>query len=173
MSSFSSFSLSLLLSVSLLLLNPVFLLVLFLGDRPDLCVCVCFNDALIALLSLLPPSAVDQAPPVGYAANPLYPPRTDHPCFPWYVPTSPLSTLPSLCTCRHCHLFLLFLSFLSFPMSLVVACLLSLDFCLALPSFGQPELVFCWYFVTHEDSILKYHLATTICYIPAMVSFEI
>ncbi|XP_061632704.1 uncharacterized protein LOC133479538 isoform X7 [Phyllopteryx taeniolatus] len=24
--------------------------------------------------------SVEQAPPVGYAANPLYPPRTDHPC---------------------------------------------------------------------------------------------
>uniref|UniRef100_A0A3P8WM56 Poly(rC) binding protein 3 n=1 Tax=Cynoglossus semilaevis TaxID=244447 RepID=A0A3P8WM56_CYNSE len=27
---------------------------------------------------------VDQAPPVGYAANPLYPPGTDHPRFPWF-----------------------------------------------------------------------------------------
>ncbi|TMS06434.1 Poly(rC)-binding protein 3 [Larimichthys crocea] len=31
------------------------------------------------------PRSVDQAPPVGYAANPLYPSRTDHPCFPCQI----------------------------------------------------------------------------------------
>ncbi|XP_058888062.1 poly(rC)-binding protein 3 isoform X8 [Acipenser ruthenus] len=33
--------------------------------------------------------SVDQAPPVGYAANPFYSPWTDHPCFPWYGCQSP------------------------------------------------------------------------------------
>lgn len=42
----------------------------------------------LALMSLLPP-AVDQAPPVGHAANPLSSPRTDQPRFPRYVPSCP------------------------------------------------------------------------------------
>lgn len=41
----------------------------------------------LALVSL-PPSAVDQAPPAGHAANPLSSPRTDQPRFPRYVPSA-------------------------------------------------------------------------------------
>lgn len=63
----------------------------------------------LALMSLLPP-AVDQAPPVGHAANPLSSPRTDQPRFPRYVPSCPFLTSFSshlgtfLCTVlAQCH----------------------------------------------------------------------
>ncbi|TRY96065.1 hypothetical protein DNTS_017225 [Danionella cerebrum] len=62
------------------------------------------NNNLLALLSL-DPSAVDQAPPVGYAANPLYPPRTDHPCFPWKRHFNDLCTVLSELKCGWCAVY--------------------------------------------------------------------
>ena len=82
---------------------------------------MCFNNDLIVLLSLLPPSAVDQAPPVGYAANPLYPPWTDHPCLPRYVVTynTTLYQYPSLLYLQRHTLPFLFSHCLSLGLSLL------------------------------------------------------
>uniref|UniRef100_A0A674MLZ7 K Homology domain-containing protein n=1 Tax=Takifugu rubripes TaxID=31033 RepID=A0A674MLZ7_TAKRU len=60
-------------------------------------VCVCFNDDIIALLSSSsPPQQLSKLHQLAMQQTPLYPPRTDHPCLPWYVPTY---TTPPLIGC--------------------------------------------------------------------------
>ncbi|CAB1346770.1 unnamed protein product [Coregonus sp. 'balchen'] len=88
-----------------------------------------------------PPQQLTKLHQLAMQQTPFTPLGQTTPAFPGTYPQA-LSQHFLLFVPVDTHLALLFLSFLSFPMTLVVAFLLSLAFCLALPSFSRPELVF-------------------------------